>query len=142
MLTRLNKTKFRLCPADREAYGGPEWVVFDPDALVDLPGSELEQMETATGFRIAWFWLPSLRISARGQRAALWVARRQAGLGDDWNDCDPKILAADAVIITDSAEAGEGGDADPPVLDRPAASDAGPPAGPETGSPAGSPVGP
>ncbi len=137
MLTRLNKTRFRLCPDDREKYGGPEWVVFDPDALVDLPGSELEQMEVATGFRIAWFWLPSLRISARGQRAALWIARRQAGLVDDWNEFDPKILAADAVIVTDDAGA-EGGDADPPERDQPA--DAAP--GPETGSPAGSADGP
>lgn len=127
MLSRIVKTRLRMCPADRDAYGGPEWVVFDPDALAELPGSKLEEIETTTGFRIAWFWIPSLRISARGQRAALWVARKMAGLVDEWDQFDPRILLADAEPVPDQpTAAGPGDDEDPPAGGSPGGSPAAP----------------
>jgi hypothetical protein len=109
------KTRFRLCQADRDAYGDPPgtdgWVTFDPDALAELPCSELEAIESASGFRIAAFWIASQRVSARGQRAALWIARRMAGLVDDFTTFDPRILLAESEIVPAEST---GDDADPP----------------------------
>lgn len=125
LLSQPLKTRFRLCRLDRDAYGDPPgsdgWVVFDPDQLAELPCTELEHIEAQTGFLVASFWAPSRRVSARGQRAALWIARRQAGLVDVFNEFDPRILLVESEAVDEPAEAG---DADPPVSSSPSGSPA------------------
>lgn len=121
-MSTLGKIRLRMCEADRDAYGDPPkaedgWVTFDPEALAELPASKLEDVETTTGFRIAYFWMPSQRISARGQRAALWIARMQAGAVDEWSSFDPRVLQVETEIIPapKPASAAGGGGADPPA---------------------------
>lgn len=125
LLSQPIKTRFRLCQQDRDAYGDPPgmdgWVTFDPDQLAELPCTELEAIESATGFRVAAFWVPGQRVSARGQRAALWIARRMAGLVDVFDEFDPRILLVESEIV----KTPDGDDADPPVSSSP---DGSPPA--------------
>lgn len=102
-------SSFRMCQEDRDRFGGPEWVTFDMDALADLRAAELEEIEETTGFRLVWFYVVDRRVSIRGQRAALWIARRQAGLVDDWDKFDPLILQVEPRPVPSKAD-----DADPP----------------------------
>jgi hypothetical protein len=86
-----------MCDADRDAYGGPEWIDFDREALRDLPGSKLMELEQATGFRLAGFFDDRID-TMHGMRARLYVARSMAGLVDDWAAFDPKVLQSDMRI--------------------------------------------
>jgi hypothetical protein len=124
--TQIAKMRHRLCPADRDTYGDPPgsdgWVIFDPDALCDLPGSKLSEIENTTGFLIAMFWVPTQRYSALGMRVEVWLARRLAGLVDVWNAFDPKVMQMESEKIDPPA----GGDADPPAPGSPPGSPAAP----------------
>lgn len=105
-MAKLAPIRFRMCDEDRDAYGGPEWVTFDRERFKHLPGSELMAFEAATGFPLTGYFDDRID-SAHGQRARLWVARRMAGLVDDWDKFDPRILLVDMEIV-------KGGDAGPP----------------------------
>lgn len=101
------KTSLRMCQEDRDRYGGPEWIVFDFDALANLRALELEEIEETTGFRLVGFYVADLRVSIRGQRTALWIARRQAGLVDDWDTFDPLILQVESRPAAEDGEVGD-----------------------------------
>jgi hypothetical protein len=89
--------ELRMCVEDRDTYGGPEWVLFDLDSLVDVPCNVLEEWENLTGFTITDLWSTEQR-KTRGIRMMLWIARRQAGMLDKWEDFNPRVLRLDTKV--------------------------------------------
>lgn len=75
------KLEIRLGDADRERFGGDEWLEFDPTVYDDMPLDELEAIERQIGMSL-WDLLHNggLRNSARSIKAGAWLARQQAGL--------------------------------------------------------------
>lgn len=103
--------RFRLTEADRETYGGPEWVNFDLPRAVELEVDLLEQIEDATGYTIM-IGLPAALDtgSLKAIRAAVWLARHIAGIHEPpFNQFKPRLLEADTEWVEPAR------DADPPV---------------------------
>lgn len=72
--------ELRLCDADREEYGGPEWLLFDQDLLDDMRTEELTRLERA--MNLSFYELRNVDLplrTARGTKAACWLARQLAG---------------------------------------------------------------
>jgi hypothetical protein len=82
----------RMSEADRATYGGPEWVTFDIEALMDTPASTLSDWEWQTGVAL---WLAITELvgrSARAVRVALWIGLIRAGVSRPFADFDPATL--------------------------------------------------
>jgi hypothetical protein len=91
--------QIRLCDEDRAAYGGPEWLVFDPERIRDLPVEELEEMEEASLISIGSMLdivesTGDIPTTARFRRAAAWIALHCAGEEMPWGKFTPRILRA------------------------------------------------
>lgn len=130
-------TWLRMGDADRERYGGPEWVPFDIGALFDAPARELEAYEAATGVAMFLVLTEFATHGARATRAALWIARRRAGVtGERWDDFDPRPLQVVRRLrppgedddVDDAPDGAAGGLGNPPAGT----------AGPHAASPGGS----
>lgn len=85
----------RMGDDDRERYGGPEWVRFDVAELYNAPASLLAAYEAEIGFAIHWVLREYASYGARAVRAALFIARRRAGVQRDgrderWSEFDPR----------------------------------------------------
>lgn len=102
--------RFRLCEADRERYGGPEWLDFDLGRAVDLETGLLESVEDATGYTILRTLPEALdRGELKAIRAALWLARHIAGIHEPpFSMFTPNLLRAESEMVPAA-------DADPPV---------------------------
>ncbi len=75
--------RIRMCDADRERYGGPEWVEI---AIADIVNEEtglIEAVEEAWGLSPAEFISRISRGSIKSLRAMIWLARRKAGQVDN-----------------------------------------------------------
>lgn len=109
-----------MCDADLAKFGGPEWVEWNLDWLVDAPSGELEDYEAA--MPADWVIADVLTHPrrARSLRAALWIARRRAGVDEAWSDFNPHVFKVDrkaeppAGVVAGNAVAGEG---DPTLSD-------------------------
>ena len=82
----------RLGEEDREKYGGPEWVIFDAARLYNTPSSELEAIETAMPVSLNYIIRNLLTFTSLSTRGALFVARWEAGVQENWNDFDPMTI--------------------------------------------------
>lgn len=94
-----------MCPEDREALGGPEWLRLDTDRVLDTPAGTLIRWETETGYaieRAVRVDLNSGTPSAAGVLTLLWIARKQAGPdgGGQSDDGVPEPYAALARVRT------------------------------------------
>lgn len=79
---------------DREAYGGEEWVTFDPEYVENLPAREiiaLEQAAKAAGEPIHLLTLMPDEMEGVRVKAMLLLARKQAGLVDVWANFQPRL---------------------------------------------------
>lgn len=86
---------YRMCDADRELFGGPEWLKFDVAALYDAPAAVLEAYERELGFSLFRLLTELESFSARSTRGALWIALKDAGVDYlDYATFDPKPLRA------------------------------------------------
>lgn len=103
--------RLRMTDADRDEYGGPEWVEFRESHLVDLPFDDIDAAEQAMGMSVAHLLQVEMpRFTVRAIRAVLWLALRHADVDTPWPQFKPAALRADVVpIYADS------GDADPPA---------------------------
>ena len=101
--------------ADRERYGGPEWVEFDIDRLLDMPASELHELEAAMDVTIAEIVALRDRRSAQALRAQVWIARRMAGVEESFTDFDPAPLRFKAVTDLPGTQDDPGKDEAPPT---------------------------
>ncbi len=108
------KVSFKLSDADRERYGGDEWVHVDTNRLADLGYdrlSELERdMKRYDDTSIVRIIGPEWRnMSMLGVRGMAWLARQVSGSEKPaWPDFKP-----DALNMTFKLDAGD--DADPPA---------------------------
>lgn len=83
----------RMGDEDLKRYGGPEWVAFDVAALYNAPASELAAYEAEIGFPIILLLHEFTTFGARATRAALFIARRRAGVeGEKWYEFDPQTM--------------------------------------------------
>jgi hypothetical protein len=104
--------EFQLDKRDWEKYQrGDEWFLFDATILFDATATELAELEKALGgYRIARLLADLDQVGAQALRAACWIARRQAGVRENFPAFDPRILAAEIREPVEPA----GDDADPP----------------------------
>lgn len=81
-----------MCDADLAKFGGPEWVEWNLDWLTDAPSGELEELEA--GMPADWVIADVLAYprKARSLRAALWLARRHAGVDETWDAFNPHVF--------------------------------------------------
>ncbi len=87
--------RVRMCPEDREKYGGPEWIDFNLDLLGEKPSSFVEQVEDTLGWTVHEFGQQLQRASTRATRAAFWCGLKLAGHDVDWATFDPHVYKAD-----------------------------------------------
>jgi hypothetical protein len=82
--------RISMCDADREKYGGDEWLVLEASELLDEETGLIEQIEEKWGMSPAEFLHASARGTVKGVRALIWVARWKQGLRDDPRTFRPK----------------------------------------------------
>jgi hypothetical protein len=88
--------KFRLCAEDREKYpADQEWFEFSVDLLADQPASFVDEFERTIGMSVPVFGTQLEETTTRGLKAAFWVARRIAGVQEDYAAFDPKVWKAE-----------------------------------------------
>ena len=89
-------TRYRLSDADRAQFGGPEWVTFDRREIFKLPASEVMKIEGAIGATIGQFLAASMQGSGFGVKATIFLARRAAGIKEEFSTFDPHIFECDS----------------------------------------------
>lgn len=108
--------RIRLCDADRERYGGPEWVELSAVDLMDEETGLIEQVEEQWGLAPPEFLHGIGRDSTKALRALVWLARRKAGCLDPVATFKPKVQGWSGVIYEPlPAEEKAAADADPPA---------------------------
>jgi hypothetical protein len=109
---------FRLSDADRERFGGPEWVELDPDALLNVPASQLAQWE-AEFHPLTVLQAVNGRNSAAGLRALMWLARKFVGVEEQsFSEFDPAVLAA-KLVQNEPSDSGKSPGSPPSSEDSP-----------------------
>jgi hypothetical protein len=110
--------ELRLGKADWDRFErGDEWVLFDDEHLYDSTPDELDQLERAMGgYRIYRFLAEWEEVGAQAMRAALWLARRRAGITEPWANFQPQVMRIDS--RRPALDPGEG-DAVPPEQPSP-----------------------
>ncbi|WP_051723706.1 hypothetical protein [Micromonospora chokoriensis] len=95
--------RFRFHEDDHERYGS-DWWVYDEAALVRVPARELVEVERQTGMVLREMMRGVRADSTAANLAAMWVARRLAGVrvkrGDDmvpepFDGFEPLVILAD-----------------------------------------------
>jgi len=115
--------RIRMSDADRERYGGPEWVEISLVELIDEETGLIEQVENAWGMSPPELLRHLFRQSTQALRAVVWIARRKAGCVDPVATFKPKVQAWSGITweplpaeVAAAEEAtAEWGDADPPA---------------------------
>lgn len=73
-------TLLRLGDADREKFGGPEWIEFDARALDDIPFDVQHPWEEQMGISIPMLLLRFAEMRAIGIKGMIWLGRQLAGI--------------------------------------------------------------
>lgn len=90
--------EFNLSEADRERFGGPEWVPMDQDALADLDYDTLVALERpmfqadrlSIAILLAQEWPAFTLLGIRGMH---WLARQMSGLDEPgWDEFKPNMV--------------------------------------------------
>lgn len=123
--------RIRMCDADREKYGGDEWLVLEMADIFDEETGVVEQVEEKWGLSPAEFLHAVSRGTVKGIRALMWVARWKQGIRDDPRTFRPRTQEFSGVVYeyTDRERAlSEAGEAGPPAnrAERRAAQEAAP----------------
>lgn len=114
------KLSFRLSDADREKYGGDEWVHLDTDRLADLGYDRLDELErdirrdddTSIARILALEWP---RTSMLGYRGMAWLARQASGLDKPaWRGFKPDVMNATFRVNVGDADPPASGSSEPP----------------------------
>ncbi len=110
----LNPLQIRLSDADREEYGGDEWLDFNPALFLDVRSNVLAGWEKQTGVKILPLLAGDLDLKDVEVLTSMpWYARQLAGLTTPaYRDFHPHVLAME---MRATSAAPEGDDADPPA---------------------------
>lgn len=120
------RIRFKLSDADRQKYGGDEWVLFDSAKLTALGYDKLAELEqdikadrTSISQIIALEWP---RITVLGVRGMVWLARQLNGFDKPaWPDFKPDIIDIDFESVAGDADPPTGGSSEPPSEPTPKA---------------------
>lgn len=82
--------QLRMSDADRDRYGGPEWLDYDAAVLDDTPCDELAKIEAQTG--VVLYEAVQEPNAAAALRVWLWLALSRAGVDVAWPDFTPRTL--------------------------------------------------
>jgi hypothetical protein len=82
--------KIRLTDADRELYGGPEWIEWDPDRLTVAEAEVLQEHLGVDFNAYRGTWLREAGVAAI--KWAAWVGLRRAGVTVAWEVFDPDVI--------------------------------------------------
>ncbi len=96
--------RYRLSDEDRAKFGGPEWVTFDRREIFRLPASAVMEIEGAIGATIGQFLAANMQGSAFGVKATLYIARRSAGIKEEFREFDPHIFECDSEPVESEPE--------------------------------------
>lgn len=99
--------KYRLSEEDRAKFGGPEWVTFDRRELFKLDANELMEIEAAMSATIGQFLVSSAQGSTFGVKGMIWLARRFAGMKEQFSTFAPHIFQCDSEIVSEEGEVPE-----------------------------------
>lgn len=91
--------RFSLSPSDRDRYGGPEFFEYDHEKFKDLDAEQQMELEEETGINLNAYCLTMRHSSAATQRLMLFIARRQAGLLDVWDDFKPQLQRVATTVV-------------------------------------------
>lgn len=116
---RLNKpSRIRFVePDDVEKYGG-DWFLFDPKSFFRIPSSDLVTIERTIGMSVLEMIARASAGYTDAALAALWIARRQAGVAEEFADFKPLWMLAESepVPADDADPPAEGGDSSPTTV--------------------------
>ncbi len=96
--------RIRMCDADREKYGGDEWVEIEMADILDEDTGVVEQIEEQWGMSPAEFIYAARRETVKGIRALIWAARWKQGLRDDPRTFRPKTQQFSGVRFETTAK--------------------------------------
>lgn len=91
--------RIRMCDADREKYGGDEWLELEAADILDEETGVIEQIEETFGMSPAEFLHGITRGTIKAVRALIWVARWKQGFRDDVRTFRPKTQEFSGVRI-------------------------------------------
>lgn len=97
--------KYRLSDEDRAKFGGPEWVTFDRRELFKLDAAELMKIEAGMNMTIGQFFAASAQSSILGTKAMIWIARRFAGMKEEFSEFNPHPFECESEIVHPESEA-------------------------------------
>lgn len=108
--------RIRMCDADRERYGGPEWVEISMAEILDEEAGLIELLNSrrAWDLSLGEFIDGVTRGMIRPTQAMIWLARRKVGCTDDPLTFRPKIHRHSGVEYVELPSE-RGDDADPPA---------------------------
>jgi hypothetical protein len=113
--------RIRMCDADREKYGGDEWLELEAADILDEETGVIEQIEEAWGMSPAEFLHGVTRGTVKAVRALIWVARWKQGMRDNPRTFRPRTQEFSGVQVeytareTARSEEIRGSEADPPA---------------------------
>lgn len=94
-------------PGDVEKYGG-DWTIYDESQLLRIPTGQLIEIERTIRMSLAMMINRGRLDFADATLAGMWVARKLAGVDEDYATFEPLIL------LSEWEAAPTGDDADPP----------------------------
>ncbi len=115
--------RIRMCDADLEKYGGPEWVEIETADLTSEAAGVIEQIEEVWGLSPYEFLNGWYRGTIKARRVGIWAARWKAGCKDNPDAFRPLTMPGSGVRyepttaekkLAESAAAQEG-EAGPPA---------------------------
>lgn len=86
-------SRIRLTAADRERYGGPEWLDWDDGRKLTVAEATALQEHVGAAWEKYGQWLREGGVVAI--KWCLWVSLRRAGVEVDWAAFDPDLLGAE-----------------------------------------------
>jgi hypothetical protein len=96
--------RYKLSDEDAQKFAGPEWVTFDRRIVFHMDANELMEIEEAMNVTIGRFLMASLQGSAFGIKGMVWLARRMAGIKEDFKEFNPHIFELTSEKVTEEKE--------------------------------------
>ncbi|MGN9802069.1 hypothetical protein [Micromonospora sp. L32] len=101
--------RFRFLDEQDQATYGDGWCTYDESALVRVPARELVEIERQIGMGVRDMLNRARLDFTDGNLAAMWTARRLAGVDEPFEKFTPLVLLVDWEPVPATA------DADPPA---------------------------
>lgn len=91
--------RISMCPADREKYGGPEWIELEASDITNEETGLIELIEEKWGLAPKEFLAGISRGTVKGIRALIWAARWKSGMRDEVRTFRPQTQEFSGVRV-------------------------------------------